>query len=1219
LSIDGLLTSSTGQSRATPFLPMRLTVQPPLFVATGPFSTGTPSCFLVTRTVPCPWKKLPLSSTFPTGSFLSKKNLTIEIWATPISGSYNQRIFDFGRGDLIGDGLGAEGEFTGADASAPAATQNGTSYLCLISQVGTNLNQLWCAMRLSPSQGVDLPIYRISSYGTPYHYVVTFQDGAGEFGVNGGLLSCYRNGVLISQSSIPFRLQHIADVNNWIGRSQFTLEPNSNSSFDEIRIYNHALSPAEVTAGFQAGPDAAILTPPPIANPDSATIHHGQKVRLHVSGNDGGNLAPASITIVQAPQYGSAVPDGSGVIRYAHTAGSPSTDTFTYRVWNYSHTLFSEATATIDFSSSLRIPTVGLNVPLVPPATAFQVRPAFPGLQFSQGVAMASPPGDTHRLFVAERPGRIQLIPDVTAASPSQETFLDLPALLQARDPAESVAAPPTMETGLLGLAFHPNHASNGYFYIYYTVEKGGAHFHRLSRFGLHPENPNAANPESEFILLEQPLFTGVHNGGDIHFGPDGYLYLSLGDGCIVADDQEHSQRIDQHLAAGILRIDVDQKPGSLPPNPHPDLVLDAGNARFSIPADNPFVGATTFNGQPVSPTSVRTEFWAVGLRNPWRFSFDPETGNLWCGDVGQSYCEEINLIARGGNYGWAYLEGTASGYPGSRIVPENFESIPPVHEYLHTHLPGDAKLKGNSVTGGIVYHGTRIPSLRQKYIFADFSSGNIWASHQESGTYVMQRITGLAGIVAISGDPSNGDVLFSNFYDGKIYRLTGDGPSGNFPQTLGTTGLFSDLADLSPAPGVLPYSVNLPFWSDFADKRRWFAMPDTTSRMTWAKEGTWTFPEGTVWVKHFDLETTRGNPETRKRIETRMLVRNQDGVYGVSYRWNEAQNEANLVAEGGEDFPLSITENGVARTQVWHIPSRSECNACHNEAAGYSLSFNTRQLNLPGAIHGFTGNQVQLLRDGGFFDNLPESVNVLPRHVRPDETNHSLEARARSYLAVNCDFCHRPGGTAPTQWDARAQTTLAGTGLIDGEVTNNGGDPANKLIVPGSPAHSVVWNRVATANGFTRMPPIASNELDPTGIALLNAWITDSLPHRVSYGQWRQFWFETADSPDGDPLADPESDGRTNQEEFLRGTNPLQNTADFTGLYLSSTTQSVTITGEVPPNRSVQIETSTDMIHWSLWDVPNNNAMFTTGGSLILTGSMDDPMRVFRLKLSEN
>ncbi len=176
-------------------------------------------------------------------------------------------------------------------------------------------------------------------------------------------------------------------------------------------------------------------------------------------------------------------------------------------------------------------------------------------------------------------------------------------------------------------------------------------------------DDPNQADASSEVILIDQYDQDDTHNGGDLHFGPDGYLYVSLGDEGCCNDIHNNSQRIDKDFFSAILRLDVDKRPTSLPANPHPSNTNNpSGAINYAIPPDNPFVGATDFNEQPVEPANVRTEFYAVGFRNPWRFSIDPVTGLIYCGDVGESSVEEIDIVRKGGNYGWAYLEGSAEG-----------------------------------------------------------------------------------------------------------------------------------------------------------------------------------------------------------------------------------------------------------------------------------------------------------------------------------------------------------------------------------------------------------------------------------------------------------------------------------------------------------------------------------------------------------------------------
>jgi uncharacterized repeat protein (TIGR03806 family) len=874
----------------------------------------------------------------------------------------------------------------------------------------------------------------------------------------------------------------------------------------------------------------------------------------------------------------------------------------------------------------LRQPNPGLNVPASPPATSLQLVDAFPGLSFDEPVCLASPPGDSQRLFVCERTGKIWTIPDVTAGTPAKELFLDLAALLDVR-PDEALRTGDD-EIGLLGLTFHPQYPANRYFYLTYSVNIGpsGNLYQRLSRFTTQAANPSAADTNSELVYLDQRDNATHHNGGDIHFGPDGYLYYSVGDEGNQADQQLNAQRIDKDFFSAIMRLDVDKKEGNLEPNAHPNpnassplipaIKLDGGVARYSIPADNPFVGATAFNGEAVDPLYVRSEFWAVGFRNPWRFSFDPVTGHLWCGDVGGSAREEINRVEKGGNYGWVYREGPFEGpwdthdHPPE---PQGFDPIDPVYHYPHS---GPVGYNGDCVIGGLVYRGGRVSSLHGKYLFADWEDGHIWSMNPD-GTGVL-RILGEGGISAFGTDPSNQDALLADQDGGRILRIVSNTTNGTFPDTLAETGLFSDVETLTPAPGVVPYAVNLPFWSDHAIKTRWFTVPDQNATFTGSQEGLWTLPSGTVWVKHFEMEMERGVPASRKRIETRLIVKNAGGAYGVSYKWNAEGTAATLVEDAGESFTLEITDSGNPVPQTWSIPARGQCMICHTAQAGHALSFNTRQLNLENDMSGHTGNQLTTLFHQGYLTGTPGSPNLLPRHLRPDEAAYSVEARVRSYLAVNCSYCHKEGGTGLGQWDGSPELTLAETGLVNGPATNNGGNEANKLVVPGDTLHSIVLNRVAVANGFTRMPPLASNVTDSAGATLLATWINGELASRQTYDAWRIAKFEPDEDPSGAPTEDPDGDGFTNREEYLAGTDPLGGGSRFTPTATVSAGQ-VTLSFGVPVNRSYRIETSEDLGAWTPWDIPGNQPLPVAGGVVGITLPTADPMRFFRVELIEH
>ncbi len=945
---------------------------------------------------------------------------------------------------------------------------------------------------------------------------------------------------------------------------------------------------------------------PPVAVADAAVVHAGQKHRIPVLQNDTGLITVGSVVITQAPSKGSAVPQSDGTVVYVAQASATGTDVFSYQVAGPGGTA-SPVAVNITIPAALKIPVTGLNVPASPPPTTYALTPAFGTLSFSSPTCLESPPAEALRLFVCEKGGLLRVIPNVTAATPTAATFLDLPTLLGTRSETLSTNS----EQGLLGVAFHPNFASNRFLYVFYSVTRGGITYERLSRFTAQAGNPNLADTASELVLLEQADDAGNHNGGDLHFGPDGYLYVSLGDEGNQNDSLNNSQNIAKDFFSGILRIDVDKKPGSLYPNLHAAVLRDAGVARYAVPPDNPFVGVTTFNGTAVVAANVRTEFWAVGLRNPWRMSFDSATGELWVGDVGSNTLEEVDVVTRGGNYGWAFREGSIAG---PKTAPVGFTSIAPVFEYGH----GSGVTQGNSITGGLVYRGTRISALTGLYLFADYTSGNLWTLQRNGAAApTVTRIAGEVGIAAFGSDPSNQDVLVADLDGNRILRLVTSTPGGSFPLTLSATGLFNDLSDLTPTPGMLEYNVNVPFWSDYAKKRRWFAIPNGTSKLTWSQDGGWTLPTGMLWVKHFDLETTRGNPATAKRLETRLFVKTSTGAYGVTYRWNDQQTEATLVPDEGAEAVLAITENGTTRNQRWRFPSRAECASCHNAAAGFALSFNTRQLNFTDQIVGRPGNQLALLASGDFFTNVLPSANLLPKVHAAADTSTSVESRVRSYLEVNCAYCHRPGGPQGSSGaDWRILQTLDQTGLLLGNATNNGGDPANKLIVPGDLLHSIVLNRVAAANGFTRMPPIGTTETDPSGIALLTEWIGTKLPQRETYAQWRLAQFGSANSPAGDPANDADADGQSNAAEYASRTDPRSGSS-FPVVAAQSQAGSVTLNFTVPENHTWMVEESANLQAWSRWNAPGNNGSPAAGGPVSVTGPAATARAFYRVTIT--
>lgn len=410
---------------------------------------------------------------------------------------------------------------------------------------------------------------------------------------------------------------------------------------------------------------------------------------------------------------------------------------------------------------------------------------AFPNLVFSNPVCITSPPGETNRLFIIEKHGRIIVITNL--ANPTRTIFMDISSRIHVGNSSESSDL--NGEEGLVGLAFHPGYLTNRYFYVFYTrTNSSNGRDDTLSRFEISENDTNQGDPTSELRLFSQFDEANNHNAGDIHFGADGYLYVALGDEGGGNDQYANSQRIDKDFFSAIMRIDVDKKTGNLPPNPHASLL---SQTNYFVPIDNSWVGATNFNGLTVNSNQVRTEFWAVGMRNPWRWSFDPATGELYLGHVGQGAMEWIDIVTQGANCGWNYFEGDIAGPGGS--PPANFSYTHPLTEYTHSN-------GRNCIIGGTVYRGSRWPQISGTYFYADYSTGEIWALRHD-GTNLLQNsvmiVDSGAHISCFGVDPSNGDPLYAALRSGNnslIKRIvaTNSVPFINSVQLSGTNLIVS-------------------------------------------------------------------------------------------------------------------------------------------------------------------------------------------------------------------------------------------------------------------------------------------------------------------------------------------------------------------------------------------------------------------------------------------
>lgn len=355
----------------------------------------------------------------------------------------------------------------------------------------------------------------------------------------------------------------------------------------------------------------------------------------------------------------------------------------------------------------------------------YEIEEAFPDLYFDQLTGLENAGDGSDRLFTVEQDGLIRAIHG-SGETATRSLFLDISGRIDSNGG----------EKGLLGLAFHPNYAFNGWFYVNYTASDPARTV--ISRFLVSEDSPDSADPESELVLLEflQPYTN--HNGGHMAFGPDGYLYIAAGDGGSGGDPDGNGQNR-ATLLGSILRIDVD--------NP-------ANGLNYGIPPDNPFAGNTD---------GYREEIYAYGLRNTWRFSFDHATGKLWAGDVGQGAREEIDIIVSGGNYGWNTMEGFACYSPSDGCSEEGLQM--PVWDYPRS--------EGISVTGGYVYRGRNVPDLVGRYVYGDFGSGRIWAlDRDEEGAFTNEELLESGFNISSFGVGEDGELYILN-YGGKIYRFT--------------------------------------------------------------------------------------------------------------------------------------------------------------------------------------------------------------------------------------------------------------------------------------------------------------------------------------------------------------------------------------------------------------------------------------------------------------
>lgn len=654
-------------------------------------------------------------------------------------------------------------------------------------------------------------------------------------------------------------------------------------------------------------------------------------------------------------------------------------------------------------------------------ATAIGLTAAFGGQRFVQPIEIVL--GPDNRFYVLEQKGVVRVFDPKTNAPAT--TAIDVSPRIVAGG-----------EAGLLGMAFDPAFATNHFVYLHYDAPlaapvKGVVFQTVIARYES-KDGGATIDPSTEkrILVVDQPFSN--HNGGKLAFGPDGFLYIGLGDGGSSGDPQGNGQNKNT-LLGKILRIDPNK------------------GDPYAIPEANPFAGG-----------GGRGEIYAYGLRNPWKFAFDTVTGDLWCSDVGQNKYEEIDRIVLGGNYGWNVREGKHCF--GTNITCTAAGFVDPIAEY--------GRSEGVSITGGYVYRGKKIPDLVGKYIYGDFGNGRIW-SVDGSGAIQLLAETNLK--IPTFAQDAEGEVYVADYVTGQVQQLLTASETAvvqGLGATLKETGCLDPSNPEVPPSGAVRYTVNAPLWSDGAEKERWLYVPKD-KKITIGADGDFDVPAGSVAVKTFAIG--------KKRIETRLFVRYEDETWaGYSYEWNDEQTDATLLT-GAKTKAL---EGG----GTWYFPSRADCFACHTPVAGFTLGLETRQLDRMEEGK----NQLARFADLLASPTLPAGLSPLVAVDAPGATD---EARARSYLHANCAMCHREGsGSGGAQIDLRVERSFAATKTCN--VAPQVGDlgVANaKIVAPGDPSRSTLSLRMRTLDQ-ERMPNVATRVVDEKATLAVERWIV-SLP----------------------------------------------------------------------------------------------------------------------------
>jgi uncharacterized repeat protein (TIGR03806 family) len=715
------------------------------------------------------------------------------------------------------------------------------------------------------------------------------------------------------------------------------------------------------------------------------------------------------------------------------------------------------------------------------PPPPYTVEPVFKHVAWKNPVFAIREP-DSEWLIVVEWPQQIKENADANGqagATPAPPRFK--PARVTRLADRDGEKQPDLFlelkDRAIYSLAFHPQYRKNGQIFVCSrTRPEGGLGANILSRFLVARRNEAdqpekvVCDPASEERILEWP--SEGHDGGAVVFGHDGMLYVSTGDGTPDSDNNLTAQD-PANLLGKILRIDVDHPPAA---------------KKYAVPPDNPFLNVK----------GARGEIWSIGHRNPWRMTVDTKTGGVWVGNNGQDLWEFAHLLNSGDNCGWSVYEGSHPFYLNRQRGPGRL--APPTVEHDHGAF--------RSLTGGIVYYGSRHPGLEGRYVYGDYATGAIWGVHHDGKkvTWNRELAKTTLNIVAFATSPRE-EVLVLDYVSG-LYRLTespADDSYRRFPHKLSETGLFASVSNHRPAPGVIPYVAKAPGWSDGAVAERFVALPKD-SRIERHPSGVpnmpveWKFPEGTVLVQTLLLpKQNRTEPSAMRRIETRLLTKQKGAWAGYSYIWNAEQNDATLAPPEGAELRLAwasaTTKDDV---QKWKVPNRAECMSCHSRQANFVLGLSEPQADSNQKFGNLEMNQLSALEQQKVVQPLdPPKAQKSLGLVNPYDTAQDLEARVRSYLHANCSSCHVEAGGGNSRIRLNIEQKRGDMQLIDVFPQHETfGLPSALLVAPGEPQRSVLYQRISR-RGPGQMPPRGTQLVDQKAVQLFQDWITQLPPKR--------------------------------------------------------------------------------------------------------------------------